>query len=204
VKRTVLSLACILLLVLPLGADDATVFTAAAEGSLVIAAEEVWYLEEHDALSRPVSATLWKKGEIAERTSWLYEIDSQSPAMKIVTGADGTTETSYDTAGNITGVTVTDLAGTTSGTLENTWNPENLLAESVLTEGKRTTRMVYEYDTEGKLREKKRYENGELAVVYRYESDDNWTETVYSKSVPVLTATYVDGVRVKDADEKKY
>jgi len=204
VKRTILSLACIFLLFFPLGADDAPVFTSVAEGSLVIAAEEVWYLEEHDVSSRPVSATLWKKGAIAERTSWLYERDSQSPAMKIITGADGSTETSYDTAGNITRVTATDLRGDAASKLENTWNTDNLLAESVLTEGKSTTRMVYEYDADKKLREKKRYENGDLAVVYRYESDDNWTETVYSKSQPVFTATYVDGVRMKDADEKKY
>lgn len=203
-KRTILSLACIFLLFFPLGADDAPVFTSVAEGSLVIAAEEVWYLEEHDVSSRPVSATLWKKGAIAERTSWLYERDSQSPAMKIITGADGSTETSYDTAGNIMRVTATDLRGDAASKLENTWNTDNLLAESVLTEGKSTTRMVYEYDADKKLREKKRYENGDLAVVYRYESDDNWTETVYSKSQPVFTTTYVDGVRMKDADEKKY
>ncbi len=202
-KRILLS-AVFSILLFPLQAEITPVYTSATEGSLSISTEDIWYLEEGDVLSRPVSGTLWKKGIIAERTSWLYEFDAQSPAIKIVTGDKSTTKTTYDTSSNITSVTVTDSTGAIISKLVHTFNAGNLVVESVLTEGSRTTRILYEYDGDNKLREKKRYENGELAVVYRYESDDNWTETVYSKAVPVLTVTYQKGVRVKDADEKKY
>jgi len=203
VRRFFLSLACAVLL-FPLCAEGTPVYTSAAEGSLSISTEDIWYLEECDELSRPVSGTLWKKGVITERTSWIYESDSQRPAMKIVTGENGSTETAYDASGNITGVTVTDPAGAPVSRLETTFNTDNLPVESVLAEGTKTTKILYEYDADDTLREKKRFENGELAVVYSYQSDDNWTETVYSKSVPVLSVRYENGMRMKDADEKKY
>jgi len=190
-------------LFLPVMAADIPVYTGASEGSLVIGTGETWYLEECDGLSRPVSGTLWKNGEIEERTSWIYELDSQNPSVKIVTGSATMTETLYDAAFNITMVTVTDSKGVAVSTLQNSFTADNLLSGSTFTEGSKTTVIEYEYGDDKKLQQKKRYENGELAVVYRYESDDNWTETVYSKSVPVLTARYEDGTRVKDGDEKK-
>lgn len=204
-RRSVLSLACAILLI-PLFAEDKAVFTSASENSISISTAEVWYLEECDVLSRPVSGTLWKKGAITERTSWIYESDSQNPAIKIVTNESGSTETAYDSTGNVTGITVTDSAGAPVSKLENSFNADNLLVESVLVESlpagaTKTTKILQEYDADKKLSEKKRFENGELAVAYAYESDDNWTETVYSKSVPVLVVRYENGMRMKDMDE---
>jgi len=206
--RVILPVLCLMLASLvfsesaEIAKKDEIVYARSGAEGIVIASENRWYLEEFDSFGRSVDGTLWEKGEIIERTSWFYSPDAQRPDKKIVTGNALSIETEYDKEGNAISIVETDLKGEVVSTLGNVFNEKNLLLRSVTKKGGITKRTVLEYTDTDTIREKRVYTNDELTILYEYATQDNWTETVYSKSVPVLVATFENGVRIKGADEK--
>ena len=67
-------------------------FASVSDGGIILAAAESWYLEEFDARERPIAGTLWNKGEIVKRTTWVYADPDQQAAKKITTGLTGSTD----------------------------------------------------------------------------------------------------------------
>lgn len=201
-KRVFLFLFC-LLSATGTNSESVPVYTHSASDGIILSSGERWYLEEFDGLERPVSGTLWDKGEIIEWTSWLYAADGQQAEKKIVTGTADSVETEYDGSGNIVQVIITNPKNEPVSTLRNKYNEKNLLTESELAKDKTVDRTELEYSDTDMINEKRVYTNGELKIKYVYSTEDNWTETIYNKNIPVLTVTFENGARKKVSYEKK-
>lgn len=178
-------------------AQDMNVYTQAGMDGIILSNAERWYLEEFDSLKRSIVGTLWEKGEVIGKTSWIYVDNTQQARVKIVSASSGSTETRYDEKGNIMTVVQTDDAGKETGSVKNAYNEKNLLVETESTKEGLVTKTAYEYSEDEKIKVKKVFVNGEILIVYEYESEENWTETVYRKSTPILIQTWVGGVRKK-------
>lgn len=178
-------------------AQDMNVHTQAGMDGIILSNAERWYLEEFDSLKRPIVGTLWEKGEVIGKTSWIYVDDTQQARIKIVSDPSGSTETRYDEKGNIINVVQTDDAGKETSLVKNEYNENNLLIETESTKEKLVTKTVYVYSEDEKIKVKKVFINGEISIMYEYESEEDWTETVYRKSIPILVQTWVGGVRKK-------
>lgn len=179
-------------------------FASVSDGGIILAAAESWYLEEFDAKERPIAGTLWIKGEIVKRTTWVYAGSAQQADKKIITGLTGSTETGFDAHGNEILVIQTGAKGIILSTLTKQYNSINQLTESELTTGTKIVKTELEYTAGDRLKEKRVYTNGQKTIIYAYASEDNWTETIYSNEVPVLVVTYENGARKKDTNEKKH
>ena len=189
-------------------AETTLVYTHSGQDGLILSSAERWYFEEFDALERPVSGTLWVKGEIVERRSWLYTGDTAQAEKKIITrntsdGAVSTIEMDYDEKGNISGEIRKNEKNEIISTLGNSYNEKNQLSESSLTEGSKNRKTEFVYDDNEMLVEKRVYIDGELAIVYAYTSEDNWTETIYTEGTAILVVVYENGARKKDTRESK-
>ncbi len=202
-KRLVLLFFCILLFQ-GIFSETENLYTHSASDGVIISGSNRWYLEEFDTRNRPVSGTLWEKGEILQRTNWLYfSDDSQQARTKVVTGMDNSTQTEYDEKGNTVRIQSSDGKGNAVSETVNVYSEKNQLLESSFTKEKTVTKTVFEYSSDDLIRMKEMYVNGELSIRYVYTTEENWTETIFRKSVPVLVETYEKGTRVKNTDEKK-
>lgn len=186
-------------------ASDAAagLWTNTGEDGIRMASKDRWYLEEFDDLGRPVSAVLWLKAEISERTKWVYEGASQMPAKKTVSGKDRTTETSYDEAGNELVVTVTAAAGPVISRTENRYDDKERLISTETVAGGKSTKTEFFCAADGSLERKTVSVDGVLVLecTYADSSGDNRSETVYDGGKPVLTVEYRDGSRTGRIDE---
>lgn len=177
------------------------VFSRVGDDGILVAMEENWYLEEFDAEGRPVTGTLWKKGEIAERTSWLYVDESQQPSMKIVTGNDGTVETEYDRSGNVVSKKTSDAENVPVETVTNAYDRDNNLVLSEVIRDGVTTRTETEYEN-GERKVRRTLKDGMPLITWEWTDEENWTETVFLDGSAVLVVEYVNGTRKEGSDEK--
>jgi antitoxin component YwqK of YwqJK toxin-antitoxin module len=177
---------------------------ARSEGSgIVIAGTQSWYLEEFDALERPATGTTWTSGEVSKKVSWIYYGDTQLVKTCVETVETQSTVTEYDKAGHVLTAVTTDPDGNVLSSVENTYTDDGKSNSTIEKTGKTVKRTTYIYADDGSLLEKRGYTDGALNIVYRWKDEDHWTETVYSKGRVVLVATYVDGERQRDTNEKK-
>lgn len=175
-------------------AEGSSVYSRTAPDGTLVASQDRWYLEELDALGRPVSGTVWVRGEIDERISWIYADSSQQCSIKIVTGKDGSEESEFDGSGKLVGKTVTDKEGKTVSKLSNGYNDRGLVSWTETDAAGVVSRTEFTYEGD-EMREKRSYRNGILLVAYSYRDSDNWTETVYSSGQAILVVEYENGVR---------
>jgi antitoxin component YwqK of YwqJK toxin-antitoxin module len=177
---------------------------ARSEGSgVVIAGTQSWYLEEFDALERPATGTTWTSGEVTKKVSWLYYGDTQLVKTCVETVETQSTVTEYDKAGHVLTAVTTDPDGNVLSSIENSYTDDGKPNSTIEKTGKTVKRTTYIYADDGALLEKRGYTDGALNIVYRWKDEDHWTETVYSKGKVVLVATYVDGERQRNTNEKK-
>ncbi len=175
-------------------------YAKATRDAIAIAGKDVWYLEEFDERERPSSAVRWEKGEITERTTWLYHDGTDVVRLTVRAGVAGSTESEYDESGRCVGMVSTDASGG-EVRYRYAYDKQGRLSESGTDDGKKTVRVTYAYRSDGSLSEKKVFTDGNLSLVAAYKDDDNWVETAYYDGVPILVVEYVDGVRRKGTRE---
>ena len=182
------------------GAPPKAAYARTTRDSVSIAGQDVWYLEEFDFRERPSSAVRWEKGEIAERTSWVYHDSSDVVRLSVRTGKNGSTEMEFDESGRCVRMAVVDASGVETG-YRYAYDGAGRLSQSETESAKKTVRVTYAYGLDGALSERKVFTNGELSLVAAYRDDENWVETAYFDGVPILVVEYVDGARRKGKRE---
>lgn len=182
--------------------ESVTSYARSARDGIVITSKDRWYYEELDSLGRPKAGTLWEKGEIIERKSWLYYGDTQKAEKFVLTNFAGSRETGYDTEGNVISLVVMDLKGEIISTLTNTYTEKNNLSGCILTKDGKVKRTELTYDTLNKLRGKKVFINNLIVIEYIFQNEDNWIETIYNNGKSILVSHYENGIRKKGLNEK--
>lgn len=174
------------------------VFFSAGDDGVCVATSNVWYFEEFDGMSRPVSATLWRSGEIAERTSWAYRGDGQQTLKKTVTNETSSTTWEYDESGNITLMKILDPKGKMTESVQNEYDSSGKLtltvSETVRDTGNEIVRTEITWDGDEQAT-KKTFRNGQPVMLWTATGKNDWTETMYHGGEAVLVVEYVDGVR---------
>lgn len=183
--------------------DKLELYSLTGRDSVILANRDVWYLEEFDSLERPIRGTKWEKGEITEKTSWIYFEGSGGTRLHVKTGPSGTTETEYDEEGRCVRLKIM-MKDEEAKEIAYAYDKDGRLSSSVTESGTKTTKIQYEYLSDGNLKRKTMTTNGELSLICEYASEDDWTETVYSGGKPILVVDYVDGVRQKGRYERQY
>jgi|GEM_PF-1433779 len=183
--------------------DKLEMYSLSGRDSVILANRDVWYLEEFDGQERPVRGTRWEKGEITDKTSWIYYEGSGGTRLHVKTGQSGTTETEYDEEGRCIRLKIM-MKDTDTKEISYTYDKEGRLLSSVTESGTKTTKIQHEYKSDGTLKRKTMTVNGELSLICDYASEDDWTETVYGNGGPILVVEYADGVRQKGRYERKY
>lgn len=183
--------------------DKLEMYSLSGRDSVILANRDVWYLEEFDGQERPVRGTRWEKGEITDKTSWIYYEGSGGTRLHVKTGQSGTTETEYDEEGRCIRLKIM-MKDADTKEISYTYDKEGRLLSSVTETGTKTTKIQHEYQSDGTLKRKTMTINGELSLICDYASEDDWTETVYGNGGPILVVEYADGVRQKGRYERKY
>lgn len=166
--------------------------------SIVLASSQKIYLEEFDSFTRPIAATLWEKEAIIQQIKYMYEEESQHPVKKIITDKNFIREEVFDTKGGLLSVEVKDSG---SLVIEKTlWvrDLEDRLVSLTHTQNSVTHRTEWEYAEGDTIYEKRIFKGQTLVSRSIYSDNDNWVETIFHNSVPVLTVQWIDGVRVNE------
>ena len=182
--------------------NNPLIFSHLGPDAFIVASTNNWYLEEYDALGRPVTGTLWKNGTIAEQTSWLYDDETQQFQTKITTSSTGSVENDYDRFGNIVVTITTNSKGETIKKTTNEYNKKNMLVKSETEEDKNILLTQIDYNGE-EITEKRMYRNDAPLITYAYRDSDNWTETIFKDGKPALVVDYENGERKKAKDNEQ-
>jgi len=180
----------------PIADTSSAIFSHLGPDAFIVASAKNWYLEEYDALGRPVTGTLWKNGSIDERTSWLYDDETQQVRTKIITSPNGSVENQYDGFGNNIVTITTNLKSEIIKKTTNEYNKKNMLVKSETEEDKNILLTQIDYSGE-EITEKRMYRNDAPLITYTYKDSDNWTETIFKDGKPVLVVDYENGERKK-------
>lgn len=170
------------------------VFFSTGDDGVCVATSNVWYFEEFDGMSRPVSGTLWRSGTIAERTSWAYRGDGQQALKKTVTNEISSTTWEYDESGNITLMRILDPKGKVTESVQNEYDSSGKLTLTVRDTGVEIVRTEIAWDGNEQAT-KKTFRNGQPVMLWTATGKNDWTETMYHGGEAVLVVEYVDGVR---------
>lgn len=165
---------------------------------ILLASSKKYYLEEFDALNRPVSATSWEAELIVKETTWLYEGNQAQAIKKIETEKNYIREELFDTKGRLKFVEIKDTAGLVIE--KNQWVRDSEDRLISYTHIKNSVRDLTEWDylAGESILEKRIFRNGTLVSKSVYSDEDNWIETIFKNSVPVLVVVWIDGVRVNE------
>jgi YD repeat-containing protein len=170
------------------------VFFSTGDDGICVATSNVWYFEEFDGMSRPVSGTLWKSGTIAERTSWAYRDDGQQALKKTVTNETSSTTWEYDESGNVTLMRILDPKGNVVESIQNEYDSGGKITLTVRETGDEIVRTEIAWDGDEQAN-KKTFRNGQPVMLWTSTGKNDWTETMYHGGEAVLVVEYVDGVR---------
>ncbi len=171
--------------------------------SLVVSKKDVCMIEDYDSFMRPVSRTEWQAGEKKSSVIWTYSGEKLYPCVKKEINSIGSEIIVYDSHGRETDVSSFSSDGillkkVTTGYFDDSSDKVAcVLTETFVNENglESSEKIVFSYSDDS-LSSKEIFLNGKRSRTIKYETENDWTETVYYNDEPVFVDKYEDGVRV--------